>query len=68
MEKPVNHPVGETDKPRLELNPWQDVEIEKALREADAGDFATAEQAAAVIQKYVNGAAAVAPLITRLGV
>lgn len=40
----------------VELNDWQVREIEQAVREADAGDFASSEEVAAVLSKWgVNG-------------
>lgn len=36
----------------LEVEAWQVAEIKKALREADAGDFASEEDLAAVMKKY----------------
>ncbi|MGC5702799.1 ribbon-helix-helix protein, CopG family [Pseudomonas sp. NFXW11] len=35
---------------------WQIEEIQKALQEADAGDFASAEDVAAVTDKWLNHA------------
>lgn len=38
------------------LNDWQVREIEQAVREADAGDFASADEVGAVLSKWgVNG-------------
>lgn len=40
----------------IELNEWQIEEIKRAVKEADAGDFASNQQAQAVFNKWgVNG-------------
>lgn len=40
----------------IEVNEWQIIEIEKALKEADAGDFASDREMRAVLSKWdVNG-------------
>jgi predicted transcriptional regulator len=36
----------------VEREEWQIAEIEAAVREADTGDFATAEDVAAILSKY----------------
>ena len=36
----------------IDLNEWQIGEIQVALEEADAGDFATAEELRAVVEKW----------------
>jgi len=41
----------------IEVEKWQIADIEAGLREADAGDFATAEEIAAVRDKYRLGRA-----------
>ena len=38
-----------TTKPDAELEAWQDEQTRKALKEADAGDFATAEEVKATV-------------------
>lgn len=38
----------------VEREEWQLAEIEDAVREADGGDFASDDEAAAVISKYIN--------------
>ncbi|MCH8543733.1 MAG: CopG family ribbon-helix-helix protein [Alcanivorax sp.] len=40
----------------IELNEWQVRELRQAVREADAGDFATPEEVGTVLSKWgVNG-------------
>ena len=40
----------------VELNEWQIGEIEKAIKEADEGDFATGQEARKVFSKWgING-------------
>jgi RHH-type transcriptional regulator, rel operon repressor / antitoxin RelB len=40
----------------VELNEWQVRELQQAVREADAGDFATPEEVGCVLSKWgVNG-------------
>jgi predicted transcriptional regulator len=36
----------------IEINEWQIEEIERALKEADAGDFASDQEAQAVFHKW----------------
>ena len=42
-----------TKKPESELEAWQDEQTRKAIEEADAGDFATAEEMKATVRKFV---------------
>ena len=44
--------AGEAIRQYLELEAWQVGEIQRALTEADAGDFASAAEVAAVVRKY----------------
>jgi RHH-type rel operon transcriptional repressor/antitoxin RelB len=39
----------------IELNEWQIAEIKRALKEADAGDFASPEEVEAVFKKWRGG-------------
>jgi predicted transcriptional regulator len=39
----------------LDLNDWQVEEIRKGIAEADAGDFATPEEVARVVNKRTRG-------------
>jgi predicted transcriptional regulator len=40
---------------RLNLNDWQVEEIRKGVAEADAGDFATPDEVALVVNKWTRG-------------
>ena len=44
--------AGEAIRRYLELEAWQVGEIQQALKEADAGDFATDEEVNAIVRKY----------------
>lgn len=44
--------AGEAIKQYLDLEAWQVGEIAQALKEADAGDFASDAEVAAVVEKY----------------
>lgn len=44
--------AGEAIKQYLDLEAWQIGEITQALKEADAGDFASDAAVAAVVEKY----------------
>jgi RHH-type rel operon transcriptional repressor/antitoxin RelB len=46
--------AGEALKQYLDLEAWQIGEIRQALTEADAGDFATDDEVAAVKAKYAS--------------
>lgn len=46
--------AGEAIKRYLELEAWQIGEISLALKEADAGDFASESEVAAVVGKYAS--------------
>jgi len=43
-----------TKQPNAADEAWHDEQTRQAIREADAGDFATAEEVAATIRKYVK--------------
>lgn len=46
--------AGEAIRQYLELESWQIGEIQQALQEADASDFASDEEVAAVVRKYAG--------------
>ena len=46
--------AGEALKQYLDLEAWQIGEIRQALQEADAGDFASDAEIAAIQEKYAN--------------
>lgn len=45
---------GEAIRRYVELEAWQIAEIQQAIQEADAGDFATDSELSAVIKKYAR--------------
>lgn len=40
-------------KPSAEIDAWQDEQTRRAIKEADAGDFATAEELKETVRKFV---------------
>ena len=43
-------------KPSSEIDAWQDEQTRRAIKEADAGDFATADELKETVRKFVpNG-------------
>jgi predicted transcriptional regulator len=48
--------AAEAIRAYVELNEWQITEIRAALKEADAGDFATEAEVEAVRKKWRRGA------------
>jgi RHH-type transcriptional regulator, rel operon repressor / antitoxin RelB len=46
--------AGEAIRQYLDLEAWQIGEIQQAIGEADAGDFASAEEMAALLGKYAS--------------
>jgi RHH-type transcriptional regulator, rel operon repressor / antitoxin RelB len=51
MERTKSYLAAEAIRTYVELNEWQIAEIETALKEADAGDFATREEVESVFNK-----------------
>ena len=47
--------AGEAIRKFIELNEWQIQELEKAIKEANAGDFASAKEIRDVFDKWVVG-------------
>ena len=47
--------AGEAIRQYIDIEAWQIGEISKALAEADAGEFATDDEVAAVKAKYADG-------------
>lgn len=45
---------GEAIRRYVELEAWQVAEIQQAIQEADAGDFATDDELNAVLKKYAR--------------
>ena len=48
--------IAEAVREYVALNEWQIEEIKKGLREADAGEFATAEEMEETISKWIRRA------------
>ncbi|MBI3523686.1 MAG: ribbon-helix-helix protein, CopG family [Betaproteobacteria bacterium] len=46
--------AGEAIRQYLDLEAWQVGEIQQAIKEADAGDFASTEEVAAIVKKYAG--------------
>lgn len=53
-DQPASDLVVEAIRSYVEVQDWQVEEIEQGLRDAEAGDFATDEEVAAVFAKYVR--------------
>jgi RHH-type transcriptional regulator, rel operon repressor / antitoxin RelB len=51
MERTKSYLAAEAIRTYVELNEWQIAEIKTALKEANAGDFATAEEVESVFNK-----------------
>ncbi len=51
-ERSKSYLAAEAIRAYLELNEWQIAETEQALREADAGDFASDEEVKAFVRKW----------------
>ncbi len=56
MERSKSYLAAEAIRTYLELNEWQIAETKAALKEADAGLFATAEEVETVMNKWKRGA------------
>lgn len=56
MDRTKSYVAAEAIRAYLHLNEWQIQEIKAALKEADAGDFATEEEVQAVMRKWGRGA------------
>jgi predicted transcriptional regulator len=56
MERTKSYVAAEAIRSYIDLNEWQIAEIKTALKEADAGDFATEDQVEAVVRKWRRGA------------
>ena len=52
MERTKSYVAAEAIRAYVELNEWQINEIKAALKEADAGDFATEKEVEAVTKKW----------------
>jgi RHH-type transcriptional regulator, rel operon repressor / antitoxin RelB len=56
MDRTKSYVAGEAIRAYIDLNEWQIGEIKVALKEADAGDFASAEKVRATMRKWRRGA------------
>jgi RHH-type rel operon transcriptional repressor/antitoxin RelB len=56
MKRTRSYVAAEAIRSYVDLNEWQIAEIKAAIREADAGDFATEDQVEAVVRKWRRGA------------
>ena len=56
IERTKSYVAAEAIRSYIDLNEWQIAEIKSALKEADAGDFATDAEVQAVIRKRRRGA------------
>jgi len=56
MERSKSYVAVEAIRAYIELNEWQITEIGAALKEADAGDFASEAEVEAVRRKWRRGA------------
>jgi predicted transcriptional regulator len=56
MERSKSFVAAEAIRVYVELNEWQIEGIKTALKEADAGDFATEDEVEAVMKKWRRGA------------
>ena len=56
MERTKSYVAAEAIRAYVELNEWQITEIRAALKEADAGDFASEAEVEAVKRKWRRGA------------
>ena len=56
MERSKSFVAAEEIRAYVELNEWQIEGIKTALKEADAGDFATEDEVEAVMKKWRRGA------------
>lgn len=55
MDRDRSYLINEAISLYLEMHQWQLEEIQKGVAEADAGDFATEDEVAAVFTRLTNG-------------
>ncbi len=60
MERTKSYVAAEAIRAYVDLNEWQITEVRAALKEADAGDFASEAEVQAVMKKWRLGAGKVA--------
>ena len=56
MERTKSYVAAEAIRSYVELNEWQITEIKSALKEADAGDFASEKEVQTVMKKWTRRA------------
>jgi RHH-type transcriptional regulator, rel operon repressor / antitoxin RelB len=56
MERTKSYVAAEAIRAYIELNEWQITEIKSALKEADAGDFASDKEVQTVMKRWRRGA------------
>jgi RHH-type transcriptional regulator, rel operon repressor / antitoxin RelB len=56
MDRTKSYLAAEAIRAYVDLNEWQIGEIKAALKEAEAGDFASEEEVRAVMRKWRRGA------------
>jgi RHH-type transcriptional regulator, rel operon repressor / antitoxin RelB len=56
MDRTKSYVAAEAIRAFVDLNEWQIAEIKTALKEADAGDFASEKEVQAVRRKWRRGA------------
>ena len=56
MERTKSYVAAEAIRVYIDLNEWQISEIRTALKEAEAGEFASEEEVQAVVRKWRGGA------------
>ena len=56
MDRTKSYLAAEAIRAFVDLNEWQIGEIKAALKEAEAGDFASEEEVRAVMRKWRRGA------------
>ncbi len=56
MDRTKSYVAAEAIRAYIDLNEWQIAEIKAALKEAEAGDFASEEEVRAVMRKWTRGA------------
>ena len=56
MDRTKSYVAAEAIRAYIDLNEWQIAEIKAGIKEANAGDFAAADEVQAVIQKWRRGA------------
>ena len=66
MDRSKSYLAAEAIRAYIDLNEWQIAEIKAALKEADAGDFASEREVERVVKKWKRGAGAVRSWLPRL--